>query len=138
MSTDQQLGATLTEAMRLADQMRAKGESADDIEAYLEAILRATWPQGRGWSYYCDECSDTGWLRATCTSSTLCGRPFQLPHRRLDDYTGRGRCSRGHTFVTPCWCAAGKHRRAALYQERTATEDTTTAAKVSKPTRIGR
>jgi hypothetical protein len=134
-----QLGETFVEAMKLWDRMKAEGVSLEERRAVMERTLRAAWPQSRVWHYYCDRCDDTGWHHKTCTSQMPCGRPFKLPKQSADDWTGRGRCAPGHTYVEPCLCEKGRTRLAQLMKERRVEDEVAMAAKASKPpSRFGR
>lgn len=106
--------------MRLWDAMKADGVPREEREAALERTLRAAWPQTREWKYLCNLCSDIGLRMQACPGDATCGRlKAHLPH----------------DFGRPCWCEHG-----ARFKEKQHTEDDAiaTAAKVKKPTRIGR
>lgn len=133
-----QLGATLVEAMRLWDKMKADGVSRDDRLNALESTLRAAWPQTRVWHYLCEPCGDTGWRHKVCTAAARCGRPFKLPKASGDDWTGRGRCGETHDYVEPCLCEKGRAFRMNLLKERRTEDAMSMAARVGKPTRVGR
>lgn len=51
--SDQQLGATLLEALRLRDQMRAEGTPDAECKAFLARTVRAAWPFTRVWKTLC-------------------------------------------------------------------------------------
>lgn len=108
------LAQTYIEAMRIWEAQKADGVSLEDRRLALQASLRAAWPKGRiePWKYLCTRCDDCGWTFHTCTPETPCGRPFKLANSRGgDDWTGRGRCTPGHSFVLPCWCEKGQAMR---------------------------
>lgn len=136
--TDSVLAQTYHAAMVQWDQQKADGMPLAERLAALEKILRAAWPFTRTWHYGCDACSDTGWEPGVCRNGS-CGRPFKLPKQRGDDWTGRGRCTEGHTFVRPCSCAKGRAFWQQLMHERSPEDAITTAARTSKSmTRLGR
>lgn len=130
------LAQTVMEAIRIFNADKADGVPPDECHARMERTLRAAWPQTRAWKYYCDACSDTGWLARTCFNRS-CGRPFKLPGQRSDDYTGQGRCTEGHEYVQPCSCAKGDERRRSLTRQPTQDDEITRAGRSSKPTRFG-
>lgn len=136
---DGALAAAFKEAMRISDQMQADGASKDDREAYVADVLHEAWPKGRKepWIYACETCSDTGWAIRTCVQGS-CGRPFKLPKQAGEDHTGRGHCAEGHTYAAPCRCAKGEAQRRSLLKERRPEDAEAVAAKVTKPTRVGR
>lgn len=133
------LAAVFKEAMRLTDRMKADGVPKDERETFVATALREAWPKSREtpWVYYCDVCSDTGWAVRTCVQGS-CGRPFKLPKQHADDRTGQGKCRGGHTYAAPCDCARGEVQRRALLKERRPEDAIDVAAKVAKPTRLGR
>lgn len=133
-----QLAATFREAMRLGDEMRAKGVSKDEREVFVAQALKAAWPKGREepWHYVCEACGDMGWRVRMCASRS-CGRPFKLPGQSGEDKTGQGQCREGHTYAEPCMCAKGQQQRRLLWKER-APEDAIAVAAKSRPTRVGR
>lgn len=133
------LAQTFREAMRLWDAQKAQGVTFAERQAGLAKSLKAAWPQVREWKYLCNRCDDTGWEPGICTPQTPCGRPFKLPGQHSDDYTGQGRCSPGHTYVTPCWCEKGQGMRRQLMKQPKpmAAGDFQQAAK-TKPTKVGR
>lgn len=137
---EHKLSAVFTEAMRIVDRMRDDGASKEDRETYVADVLREAWPKGRSepWRYFCEPCGDTGWLYKTCIHGS-CGRPFKLPKQKDDDRTGRGQCTEGHSYVEPCACHKGDERRRQLMKEGPSSEDAmAVAARVTKPTRVGR
>lgn len=136
---EQQLGKIFVEAMRMVDRMKAEGASKDDRESYVAGVLREAWPKGRTqpWRYICEPCRDTGWLYKTCIRGS-CGRPFRFPRAKGDDWTGKGHCTGGHPYVEPCSCEKGQVQRRQLLRERSSEDALETAARTSKPTRIGR
>lgn len=133
------LAQTFTEAMEAWDRQKADGVPLQERVGYLERSLRSAWPQEREWKYLCPKCDDMGWVHGVCTPSTPCGRPFRLPQQGGDDWTGRGRCQPGHSYVTPCWCEKGQGFRRNLEKTKApvSPEDFTQAGR-SKPARIGR
>lgn len=132
------LAQTFTEAMRIWDAQKAEGVEQAERVAGLEKSLRAAWPFEREWKYLCQHCDDTGWTFRTCTQDNPCRRPFKLQGAFSDDYTGRGRCTDGHTFCAPCnWCDKGQTFRRSLEHTKAKPEDFTQATR-SKPTRVGR
>lgn len=136
---DQSLGALAMDAVRSYEQLVANGMTKADALVSLERTIRAIWPKPKGrtepWKFYCDDCLDTGWMVQTCTPETPCGRPFRLPNARLDDGTGKGRCTSGHSYARACWCAKGRAKQAQL-EQRPPQEDFTAAGR--SMTRVGR
>lgn len=128
---------SVKEALRLRDKMREDGASEQELAKGLEQSVRAAWPKGREWTYLCTECSDTGVIEMVCKAGQRCeGTSSRVDswkdepgkYRRLcalnpaSDYT--------HTYVVPCFCAAGKRYRP---QPQTPETDDDRAAKVQKP-----
>lgn len=138
-TTDSQLVAAFKEATRISDQMKLDGASREDRDAYIATVLQEAWPKGRSqpWVYYCETCSDTGWAPKTCVNRS-CGRPFALPKQSADDWTGRGRCAPNHSYAVACTCAKGEAQRRGLLKQRRPDDAMEVAAKVTKPTRVGR
>ena len=133
VSTDEKsLGAIVGQIVEAREIMRKDGASATEIAQVTERIVRERWPFERAWKYLCEACDDTGWIFGICTPDRACGRPFSLPGHRLNDYTGRGKCTPGHTYYRPCWCSKGQAIRAGL-EKRNRPEDFTQAGKTSKP-----
>lgn len=114
------LGETLMEALRLCDKMRADGVPKAEIRSTLERTLRAAWPQTREWKFLCEQCRDYGLVMTECVGDATCGRTN--PHQK-------------HDFGRPCWCSKGDRFRV---KEKTPDDTMAAAAKVSKPTRLGR
>lgn len=132
------LAQTYQAAMVYWDQQKAAGVPLAERLDGLEKTLRAAWPFTRVWHYVCEECSDTGWQPGICVQGS-CGRPFKLPKQRADDWTGRGRCVDGHSFVRPCWCAKGRAFHRQLMHEQAPEDAVAVAAKTRKTmTRLGR
>lgn len=133
------LASTFAEAMTIRDRMRADGATPADLDRHMEITLRGVWPQTREWHYLCADCDDAGWVFGTCVNGS-CGRPFRLPGQAFDDMTGQGRCSPGHSFCRPCGrCEKGRAFGRQLRKEpRQADDAVETAARTTKPTRVGR
>ncbi len=134
------LARTYIAAMHHWDVQKADGVSTEERLEGLEKTLRVAWPQGREepWHYACQECSDTGWTFGACVRGS-CGRPFTLPGQRLDDKTGKGRCTDGHSYVKPCFCAKGDLFRQALSRNNPSASAVEKAARTSRPiSRMGR
>jgi hypothetical protein len=125
--------ASIMEALKQRDLQKAAGATKEELDRNLEQTLRAAWPKDRvePWHYICCDCDDTGWVIRTCTPATKCGRPFRLPGAQSDDYTGRGKCSPGHSYALPCQCAKGVQRMAGLMRtfKQRESEDFTAATK---------
>jgi hypothetical protein len=125
MKTDLQLGAVFKEAMRIWDAQKAEGVSLPERLRGLEQTLRAAWPRGRQepWRFNCEQCEDRGLVMSTCpgVAEATCGR--ERPHL-------------AHDFGRPCWCEGGARFR----PKAKPTEDdaVASAAKVSKPQKVGR
>ena len=118
--TEGVLSATITEALRLRDRMRADGATATELDAALEKTLRAAWPFAREWKVLCATCRDYGLDLHQCAGDATCGRT--RPHLP-------------HDYGEPCWCAAGKRFRAPMKTE----DDFTQAGTVKRrPSRFGR
>src|SRR3990167_1031325 len=66
------LAATMREALRLRDQMRADGATEVELAQALEQTVRAAWLFTRAWKYLCQACDDTGAVRHVCTPSQRC------------------------------------------------------------------
>lgn len=130
------LASTLIEATELFRQLIAGGTPRAEALKSLEAVIREAWPKPHDrtepWHFVCEDCSDTGWEHHVCTPQKPCGRPFRLPGQSAQDYTSRGRCTHGHTYVRPCWCVKGQAKRDALLGRRRQDEDFTEAGK-AKP-----
>jgi hypothetical protein len=143
MTTDATLGAIIVETIRLRNQMRAHGATADEQAAYLEDIVRRSWPFTREWKYLCERCSDTGLVLQRCRPGARCSGVST----RTDDWRDKpGKYHRlcvrmedtsyEHEYVEPCWCQAGAPFRA---HPRKPDEDLDKIAKTDKPmTRWGR
>lgn len=139
------LARTYLAAMEIWDAEKADGVPLEVRHAHLEQTIRAAWPRGRAepWHHACDRCSDTGWVPSVCTPETPCGRPFRLPGASGNDWTGRGRCSSGHSYVRPCHCQNGDEARRALNPKAVASDDYAAGAGKAKPkprgfSRLGR
>lgn len=116
------LAHTVSDALRLAEQMRAAGASPREIHAGLERVLRACWPFRREWHYLCETCGDVGAEVLECPVIACERRQTHGPH----------------SYIRPCVCRAGDRWRA---KPRTDDDAVAAAAKVqkSKPlTRVGR
>lgn len=118
--SDGVLSQTFTAAMELWDHQKAEGVPRDIRLQTLERTLRAAWPQTREWKYLCQNCNDTGLVISFCEGDATCGR--DRPHY-------------AHDYGTPCWCSLGAKFKP---KPKPGPEDFTAAAKVSKPTRLGR
>ena len=117
------LAATIREAIRFWDAMKAEGASLSQRVSSLEKTLRLCWPTRRPWTYTCETCGDYGLEMSSCDGGErpTCGR--SKPHL-------------SHEFGRPCWCAAGARFRQPVRR----VEDFTQAGAVTKrqPTRWGR
>ncbi len=111
-----QLSGVLKDILAVRSSLLAAGKSEASVAETTGAMLREKWPgEVREWIYHCKTCSDSGWQPRSCTPQTPCGRPFRLPGAHSDDWTGRGQCSPGHSYIQPCLdCARGYQQRAAL------------------------
>ena len=133
---DATLGAVIRETLRLREQMRAQGATPAEQDAYVERVVRASWPQERAWHYLCEECRDTGLVIVVCAHGRRChglstrtdtpaGRPGK--YRRLcvtpSDYT--------HDDGVACHCQAGARFRVARPVD---TDDLDRVAKAPRPT----
>ena len=118
------LGATITEACRIYRDMRAQGQTKAEAVAYLEGVLRQTWPRKRGepWRYLCNECDDTGLRVGECSGDATCGR---------------GKAHGPHSFGAPCWCSLGARFKA---KPKTAEDYESAAGKTARRgfSRMGR
>lgn len=134
------LAQTYQAAMQAWDDQKAAGATREELIANLEKTLRAAWPQVRPWQFLCRECGDLGYVFAECTPGTPCGRTFRLPGAASDDYTGRGRCAPGHSYVRPCEsCEKGQRFLAGLMKTpQRGPDDFTQAGKSKGFTRMGR
>ena len=116
------LSQTIAEALRQRDAQKMAGASQAELEANLEATVRACWPVRRAWQYLCQSCGDYGLVMHECPGDATCGR--SSPHQ-------------GHDYGDPCWCDKGRR-----YRGRVQTEATTVEAAATKrprpPTRFGR
>jgi hypothetical protein len=118
--TDGALADTIKEALRLVDVQRAQGATKAECDAYLEKVVRESWPVTREWKYLCDKCGDTGLEMRECQGDATCGRSKRhLPHEYGD----------------PCWCSAGARFRAKPKSDEDFSQAT---AKTKKPSRFGR
>lgn len=118
--SDGRLAKIFTAAMVIWDAMKADGAPLSERVAGLERTLREAWPFTREWKYLCVQCSDTGLVMGTCEGDATCSRhKVHLPHE----------------YGTACWCAAG-HRFKQV--PRTEESAVAVAARVKKPTRLGR
>ncbi len=114
------LVATIKEAVRLVDVQRKAGESPEAVAAYLERVVRASWPFTREWKYLCDRCDDVGLVMHDCPKLSCGRRNLHLPH----------------TWGEPCWCAAGQKFKGKPKPEP---EDFSAAGKTKRPpSRFGR
>jgi hypothetical protein len=123
LPSDRQLAATFTEAMLQWDRQKAAGVPLAERVTMLSKILRLAWPFTREWKYLCAACSDTGLELHECPGDARCdSRWKERPHP-------------AHSYGTPCWCALGNRFRLRSRHEEDPIEQ---AAKVRKPTRVGR
>lgn len=129
-----ELAKTIFAALDLRDQMKAKGASQEELDAYLERVIRVSWPHGRVWKYLCTTCDDTGRIVRVCWKGARCtGRSTVQGHMRIcakdpsADYE--------HEYAEPCHCSLGARFRP---KQRTVTDELTQLGKTSKPTRWGR
>lgn len=136
--TGGELAQSYAAAMEVWDDQKEQGVPLAERVKGLEQTLRAAWPKGREWKYVCQDCEDYGWIFRTCTPGTPCGRPFRLPGQRPDDYTGRGRCSPGHTYCVACFCPKGRGFAAGLQQGGSRPVDLTRVGKSRGFTKAGR
>lgn len=120
-TSDSVLVQSIMGAIAQRDAQKAAGASDAELDANLEATLRACWPVTREWKYLCETCGDTGWRVQTCPADPCLRDRPHLPHE----------------YVTPCWCAKGQHQRAKPAEDTVLNNaaDTTTRR---RPTRIGR
>lgn len=108
------LAVAIEAALKMRENMRADGVSEADLAAGFEQVVRAVWPKGREWHYYCEQCSDTGLVMAMCKPGARCNGistrtdgPFEPPgkYQRLcakfpdSDYE--------HEYGVPCICRNG-------------------------------
>ncbi len=91
------LSGTIAECLRLTAKMRQDGATPDEIHAYIEAVLRESWPKGRVWKYICDRCQDTGWEYFQCAGSQVVG-PSDC---------ARTKAHLPHNYVEYCTCEKG-------------------------------
>lgn len=115
------LGDVITDALRMADELRAGGMTRDQVHAALEQTLREHWPFTREWKYVCQNCDDLGLQMRTCDGQGACGRT--RPHLP-------------HDYGQPCYCKAG-----AKFEKRDRTQQDAIAAAArtsTKMTRAGR
>lgn len=132
-TTEETLGAIVLQILAIREDLRHQGATAETMARSTAQLVRDRWPFTREWKYLCDDCGDTGWKEGVCRVKGQCGRPFKLPEQREDDYTGRGRCSPNHTFVTACHCLKGRSRHDQMFKIRP-TDDFESAAKAPKKT----
>lgn len=109
------LAQTVRDALRLADEMRAAGDSPAEIAHRLESVIRASWPFRREWHYLCEVCGDTGAEVLQCPVIACERRQAHGPHE----------------YIRPCVCRAGERWRPKV---RDAEDAVAAAAKVRKPT----
>jgi hypothetical protein len=107
------------ELLGYADQRRAQvlplPAEVDRGIALAAPVTLGTLPTGapvvavRFWRYYCDRCSDSGWVTHWCGEVTASHQPW-LEAARCD----RDRAHDAHAWVTPCDCGPTNpavHRR---------------------------
>ncbi len=146
MITEGQLAATIREALRIREAMRATGASEADVASAFEQSVRAAWPKPQGrsepWHYLCERCNDTGLAMFMCKPGQRCNgistrtdSPREKPgkYRRLCTRDPHGVYE--HTYGEPCVCPAGERFKANPSNEASFTD----AGKVKRqPTRFGR
>jgi len=123
LPSDRQLAATFTEAMAQWDRQKAEGVPLEQRVGFMEKILRVAWPFTREWKYLCVDCHDTGLVLHECPGDARC------------DSRWRERAHPSHSYGKPCWCSLGNRFREKSRQDMDPIEQ---AAKVRKPTRLGR
>lgn len=129
------LWETVQEALRLRDKAIKAGESASEIAQALERSVRASWPKGREWHYYCDLCNDFGVTNHICRAGNRCpgiSTRTDGPKEKAGKY--QRLCAKHpaseyeHDYVRPCLCPAGDRFRPKTVQE----SDVDRAAKAPK------
>lgn len=114
------------EAVDLRAQLKADGATGTDLEAGLEAVVRATWPRSPGahaWKYLCETCRDTGLEMRWCE-----GRGCGLAH---------GNTHAPHEVGWPCFCSKGERFRETKPAQLDAISAAAKTAKAAKPSRFG-
>ena len=68
------LAQTILGAMKIRDQMKAQGSTREELDHYMEGVVRTAWPKQRAepWHYLCDKCRDTGLVIYECTPGHRC------------------------------------------------------------------
>jgi len=132
------LGSVVKEAILYRDALKAKGASAQDVDAGLEAVLRARWPKPHDrtvpWRYICEDCGDTGLKVSICRPGMRCNgisTRTDGPGDRPGKYTRLcvGSATYEHDYSEACLCAKGERFRP---RQQPKGEDFTAAAR-SKP-----
>lgn len=128
------LARTIAEALKLRDEMKAGGASQAELDAFLENVVRQSWPFTREWKFLCSQCDDTGRVVMVCRKGARCDGRSTAPGRmRLcaqdptSDYE--------HEYASPCHCALGSRFTS---RPKRVEDDLVKIGKVSKPTRFGR
>lgn len=115
------LAKHITDALKIADELRSNGMPKEQAIATIEQTVRQTWPFTREWMYLCAACGDYGLVMHSCDGQAgVCGR------RKLH---------LSHEYGIPCHCAAGARFE---IRERTTDDAITAAATTRKMTRAGR
>jgi len=115
------LRESIDQALKMREELKAKGLSPADLAFSFEAVVREVWPFTREWKYLCNACGDYGLEMHECPGDATCGR--HKPHL-------------AHEYGSPCWCSAGARFRE---KQKPTPEDFTAAGKAPRkqPTRFG-
>jgi hypothetical protein len=117
------LAQTILGAMKIRDQMKTQGLSREELDRYMEGVVRTAWPRQRAepWHYLCDRCRDTGLEIVECSTTHRCdGISTRVDHWREKPGKYQRLCVRDptytHDYGVPCPCPRGERFRASLEQ----------------------
>lgn len=121
------LGTIVMDALKMLEELKAKGLDREARDKALETVLRDAWPKPHGrtepWHDNCSNCRDYGLEMRWCQGDATCG---------VNPVTKRPRPPHApHEYGKPCFCSAGRR-----HQEKsapTAEDAMTIAAKPKKP-----
>lgn len=141
--TDSALAATMKEAFRLRERMKADGATTAELDAAMERTLRAALPQQRVWRYECEVCWDTGLEMHVCRAGERCnGVSTRIDHPGAPAGSYTRLCAHDpngpyeHDYGTPCLCRRGVRFRPA--RPAMVPDDEAAARTPRKPARFGR
>ncbi len=132
------LGKIVMEAVAYREKLKADGVESCDLDAGIEAVLRARWPKPwdrtAPWRYLCEECGDTGLVMLQCKPGRRCNgisTRTDGPGEKPGKYTRLcvGSASYEHDYGVACSCAKGERFR----PRQTGPDEDFTSATKNKP-----